>query len=102
MPVADLHSSVADPFDDVLEARALLHMVARLRPVRRRVLERRIAGLSYAEIAAELGITYTAVILGRPASTSLRRCAWTSTTCRLWMSAWPVLCYTSAPIRWRS
>jgi RNA polymerase sigma factor (sigma-70 family) len=51
----------AAPIEDTLEAREALRLVAQLRPVRRRVFERRLAGLSYAEIAAELEITYTNV-----------------------------------------
>jgi RNA polymerase sigma factor (sigma-70 family) len=61
-PIAEAAIDVVGAsLDDVLEARAALRLVAHLRPVRRRVLERRIAGLSYAEIAAELDITYTNV-----------------------------------------
>ena len=51
----------APPLDTLLEARAALRQVAALRPVRRRVFERHLAGLSYHEIAAELGVTYTNV-----------------------------------------
>jgi DNA-directed RNA polymerase specialized sigma24 family protein len=53
--------SVAPPLDDLLEAREALRLVAQLRPVRKRVFERRLAGLSYAEIMAERGVTYTNV-----------------------------------------
>jgi RNA polymerase sigma factor (sigma-70 family) len=49
------------PLEDILDAREALRMVAALRPVRRRVFERQLAGLSYAEIAAEQGLTYTNV-----------------------------------------
>lgn len=51
----------AAPLDELLEAREALRMVAGLRPVRRRVFERRLAGLTYDEIAAEQGLTYTNV-----------------------------------------
>jgi DNA-directed RNA polymerase specialized sigma24 family protein len=55
------HWSTAPPLDDVLEVREALRVVARLRPVRKRVFERHLAGLSYAEIVAEQGVTYTNV-----------------------------------------
>jgi RNA polymerase sigma factor (sigma-70 family) len=61
IPVEQLPEAVAPALDDLLEARAALRQVAELRPVRRRVFERRLAGLSYREIAAELGVTYTNV-----------------------------------------
>ena len=51
----------APPLDTLLEARRALRQVAALRPVRRRVFERHLAGLTYAEIEAELGVTYTNV-----------------------------------------
>lgn len=47
--------------DTLLHARAALRQVAALRPVRRRVFERHLAGLTYDEVAAELGVTYTNV-----------------------------------------
>jgi RNA polymerase sigma factor (sigma-70 family) len=49
-----------DP-EAALEAGDALARVAALRPVRRRVFARHLAGLSYAEIMAELGLTYTNV-----------------------------------------
>ena len=52
---------VAPALEDLVEVRAALRQVAALRPVRRRVFERHLAGLSYQEIAAELGVTYTNV-----------------------------------------
>jgi RNA polymerase sigma factor (sigma-70 family) len=61
-PVADAddrHS--APPLDDLIEARAALRQVAALRPVRKRVFERHLAGFTYDEIATELGVTYTNV-----------------------------------------
>jgi hypothetical protein len=41
--------------DTLLQARAALRQVAALRPGRRRVFERHLAGLTYDEVAAELG-----------------------------------------------
>jgi RNA polymerase sigma factor (sigma-70 family) len=61
LPIEIVDREVAPPLDDVLEARAALRQVAALRPVRRRVFERHLAGLSYAEIVAEQGVTYTSV-----------------------------------------
>jgi RNA polymerase sigma factor (sigma-70 family) len=61
LPVDPLSEPVAPALDDLLEAREALRLVAKLRPVRRRVFERRLAGLSYTEIAAEQGLTYTNV-----------------------------------------
>ena len=55
------HEPLAPPLDTLLEARRALRQVAALRPVRRRVFERHLAGLSYHEIEAELGVTYTNV-----------------------------------------
>jgi RNA polymerase sigma factor (sigma-70 family) len=60
-PVDPLPERVAPALDDLLEAREALRLVAELRPVRRRVFERRLAGLAYAEIVAEQGLTYTNV-----------------------------------------
>lgn len=61
-PVADADDRCpAPPLEDLLEARAALRQVAALRPVRKRVFERHLAGLSYDEIATELGVTYTNV-----------------------------------------
>ena len=57
----DVPEPAAPPLEDLLEARAALRGVAELRPVRRRVFERHLAGLTYHEIAAELGVTYTNV-----------------------------------------
>jgi hypothetical protein len=94
-----------DPLIRVLEREAHHERVARfaaLKPRERRDLLLHAGGYRDHEIAALTQSTYTGVILGRTASTSLCRRAWTSTTCRRWMSAWPVLCYTSAPIGWRS
>jgi RNA polymerase sigma factor (sigma-70 family) len=59
--VEGLDTLEAPPLEDAIEARDALSRVAKLRPVRRRVFERRPAGLSYTEIMAELGITYTNV-----------------------------------------
>lgn len=61
LPTEWLDSQCAPPLDVVLDAREALRMVAALRPVRRRVFERKLAGLSYTEIAAEQGLTYTNV-----------------------------------------
>jgi RNA polymerase sigma factor (sigma-70 family) len=61
IPLEHLPEPAAAPLEDLLEARAALRAVAELRPVRRRVFERRVAGLSYHEIAGELGVTYTNV-----------------------------------------
>jgi RNA polymerase sigma factor (sigma-70 family) len=61
LPIDSVREPVAPALDDLLEAREALRLVAELRPVRRRVFERRLAGLSYAEIVAEQGLTYTNV-----------------------------------------
>jgi DNA-directed RNA polymerase specialized sigma24 family protein len=61
MPVEVVPERPAPPLDSLLEARGALRQVAALRPVRRRVFERHLAGLSYQEIGAELGVTYTNV-----------------------------------------
>ena len=61
LPVDHLDYRPGPPLEDVLEARAALRLVAQLRPVRKRVFERRLAGLSYREIAAEQRLTYTNV-----------------------------------------
>ena len=61
LPVDTLDYRPGAPLEDVLEARTALRLVAQLRPVRKRVFERKLAGLSYAEIAAEQGLTYTNV-----------------------------------------
>jgi DNA-directed RNA polymerase specialized sigma24 family protein len=61
LPVDTLDYLPGPSFENVLEARAALRLVAQLRPVRKRVFERRLAGLSYTEIAAEQGLTYTNV-----------------------------------------
>jgi len=58
---ADPPERPAPPLDTLLDARQALRQVAALRPVRRRVFERHLAGLSYREIEAELGVTYTNV-----------------------------------------
>lgn len=47
--------------EDQVEARDALRQVAALRPVRKRVFERHLAGLTYEEIVAEQGLTYTNV-----------------------------------------
>ena len=60
-PVNDVDQRAGLPLDVALEAREALRMVAALRPVRRRVFERVLAGLTYQEIAAEQGLTYTNV-----------------------------------------
>jgi RNA polymerase sigma factor (sigma-70 family) len=60
-PLDGAREPLATPLEDVIDAREALRMVAALRPVRRRVFARRLAGLSYAEIAAEQGLTYTNV-----------------------------------------
>ena len=51
----------APPLEDLVEARETLRAVGELRPVRKRVFERHLAGLTYPEIQAELGVTYTNV-----------------------------------------
>ena len=61
LPLERAPEPAAPRLDDLLEARAALRQVAALRPVRRRVFERHLAGLSYDEVAAELGVTYTNV-----------------------------------------
>jgi RNA polymerase sigma factor (sigma-70 family) len=61
VPLERMPELAAPPLDDLLEARAALRGVAALRPVRRRVFERHLAGLTYHEIQAELGVTYTNV-----------------------------------------
>lgn len=61
IPVESLPERAAPPFEDQIEARQALARVAALRPVRRRVFERHVAGLSYSEIQAELGVSYTNV-----------------------------------------
>lgn len=62
-PGIGLGYAPADPITLELqvEARAALRLVADLRPVRKRVFERHLAGLSYHEIEAEQGVTYTNV-----------------------------------------
>jgi RNA polymerase sigma factor (sigma-70 family) len=59
--VERLQARVEDGPDAALEAVEALARVAALRPVRRRVFARHLAGLSYAEIMAELGLTYSNV-----------------------------------------
>jgi RNA polymerase sigma factor (sigma-70 family) len=61
VPVDVIDRRAGLPLDDAVEAREALRMVAALRPVRRRVFERVLAGLTYQEIAAEQGLTYTNV-----------------------------------------
>jgi RNA polymerase sigma factor (sigma-70 family) len=60
MPLEDV---VPDPVDVELaiEAREALRLVAGLRRRRRRVIELRLAGFSYAEIQEKLGVTQTNV-----------------------------------------
>ena len=45
-PLEQIPERAGPPLDDLLDARAALRQVARLRPVRRRVFERHLAGLT--------------------------------------------------------
>jgi RNA polymerase sigma factor (sigma-70 family) len=61
LPIETVERGVGPPLDDLLDAREALRLVAALRPVRRRVFERHLAGLTYAEIVPEQRLTYTNV-----------------------------------------
>jgi DNA-directed RNA polymerase specialized sigma24 family protein len=64
------------------EAREALRVLARLKPRQRRAPELKLAGLSYREICAELGVTYTWVI-SRPSALAWPSwCARAAATCR--------------------
>lgn len=61
-PIIDGYDATSDQsVEDIVEAREALRAIARLRPRRRRVFERHVAGLSHAEIQEELGCSFTAV-----------------------------------------